>query len=159
MSRFGHGSTKCLLRLDNNRELKIAIYSVFSWETNFELSTALKFSTRRQKTEKWVPVKMVDILPGFLFMCIFYQISLYRQFNDKWMNEWILGFIVRTTTKVIFRPRFRSFTWRHGDSNEFWGLSSGQLQRSYPDPAFAASPGGSGIRTWDLLVVGRVLYH
>ena len=38
------------------------------------------------------------------------------------------------------------------------GFSSSQLQRSYSDPAFAASPGWMGIRTWDLLVVGRVLY-
>ena len=41
------------------------------------------------------------------------------------------GIIVRATTKVI----------------------------AYTDPAFAASPGGSGVRIWDLLVVGHVLYH
>ena len=27
---------------------------------------------------------------------------------------------------------------------KFWGLLSEQLQRSYPDPAFAASSGGTG---------------
>ena len=29
----------------------------------------------------------------------------------------MLGFIVRATTKVISRPRFRGFTWRDRDSN------------------------------------------
>ena len=42
---------------------------------------------------------------------------------------------------------------------KFWGLSSGELKRSNPDPAFAASPGGTGIRTCDLLDVDRVLYY
>ena len=40
--------------------------------------------------------------------------------------------------------------------SNFKVLSSGQLQRSYPDPAFAASSGGTGNQTWDLLVVGRM---
>ena len=53
----------------------------------------------------------------------------------------------------------RKFHLQMQNQIKFWGLSSGQLQRSYPDPAFAASPGGTGIRTWDILVVGRVLYH
>ena len=64
---------------------------------------------------------------------------LYQRSNKK-------KIILRLLTYLVEKMKFR-------------GLSSGQLQRSYPDPAFAASPGGTEIRTWNLLVVGRVLYH
>ena len=46
------------------------------------------------------------------------------------MSQFFLHFLQAMMTKI-----------------KFWGLSSGQLQRSYPDPAFAASPSGTGIRT------------
>ena len=38
----------------------------------------------------------------------------------------------------------------------FWGLLSGQLQRSYPDPA---TSGRTDIRTWHLLVVEHAAYN
>ena len=39
------------------------------------------------------------------------------------------------------------------DEEKVWGLSSGQLLCSYPDPVFTASPGRAGIQTSDLLVI------
>ena len=73
--------------------------------------------------------------------------------NTGYIERWekkneILGFIVRATTKVISRPRFRSFTWRDRESNlgpdrreremeakknigrTGWGMSEGKLLRT-----------------------------
>ena len=52
----------------------------------------------------------------------------------------------------------------HGQPNctqkiKYYGLSTGQLLLSYPDPVFMASPAGAGIQTGDLLVEGRGFYH
>ena len=77
------------------------------------------------------------------------------QKRDELMERALVPFERAKCVALSFH--FASLTRRI--EKKCWCLSSGQLQRSYPDLAFAASPGGTENRTWDLLVVGRVLYH
>ena len=73
-----------------------------------------------------------------------------REREDPQPHTWAEG---ATCIGLVIDGSARVTGWKKKD------LSSDKLKRSYPDSVFAASLGGSGIRTWDLLVVGREVYH